>query len=86
MTQKSQQVNKSTSQQVNGSTSLREGGGGAFEISKFRIGGVLEWCSCWEKNCGSGGAFVSLWINWRNVRSAVLHQRNGGELITLKFI
>ncbi len=42
--------------------------------------------SCWEKNCGSGGAFVSLWINWRNVRSTVLHQRNGGELITLKFI
>ena len=56
-----------------------------FEISDWRtywIGLV----SCWEKNCGSGGAFVSLWINWRNVRSTVLHQRNGGELITLKFI
>ena len=54
-----------------------------FEISDWWSFGVV---SCWEKNCGSGGAFVSLWINWRNVRSTVLHQRNGGELITLKFI
>ena len=63
---------------------------GAIELSNFRLVVSLTCCLVdlltLKKNCGSGGAFVSLWINWRNVRSTVLHQRNGGELITLKFI